>query len=156
MIIRTAEERDVQRIGQMLIQICNVHHDGRPDLFRADQRKYNDEELRAMLGDPENPIFVALDEDGWVCGYCFCQLHVSDGKGALAALKTMYIDDLCVDERCRGKQIGMRLFEHAKAYAKSLGCYHLTLNVWAKNESAIRFYEKCGMQVQKIGMETLL
>ena len=36
------------------------------------------------------------------------------------------------------------------------GCYNLTLNVWTLNTGAMRFYEKCGLVPQKIGMESIL
>ena len=44
-------------------------------------------------------------------------------------IKTLYIDDLCVDENVRGKSIGKQLFEHVKSYAKEIECYNITLNV---------------------------
>ena len=156
MIIRKAQIQDIPRIGDLLVQVCNVHHAGRPDLFREDARKYNDSELEVLLADPEKPIFVAVNEFDFVLGYCFCIFQQHLGAGALTDVKTLYIDDLCVDEDCRGMHIGSALYEHAKAFAKESGCYNLTLNVWAKNESAMRFYQKIGMQVQKVGMEVLL
>ena len=71
-------------------------------------------------------------------------------------IKTLYIDDLCVDENSRGQNIGKNLYNHVIAFAKENECYNVTLNVWSCNESAIKFYEKCGLRPQKIGMETIL
>ena len=71
-------------------------------------------------------------------------------------IKTLYIDDLCVDESARGLHIGKDLYEFVLDYAKDQGCYNVTLNVWADNVNAVRFYEKIGMRVQKIGMEKIL
>jgi ribosomal protein S18 acetylase RimI-like enzyme len=71
-------------------------------------------------------------------------------------IKTLYIDDLCVDEAVRGQHVGSTIYQHVLSYAKELGCYNVTLNVWACNENAMRFYEKCGLKVQKTGMETIL
>lgn len=42
MLIRRAEERDIPRIHGLLAQVAQVHHTGRPDLFRAGGRKYTD------------------------------------------------------------------------------------------------------------------
>ena len=70
--------------------------------------------------------------------------------------RTAYMDDLCVDENSRGKHIGTKLYDYVTNYAKEIGCYNITLNVWSLNESAMKFYEKCGMKPQKIGMETIL
>ena len=155
MILRFATAGDIPALNRLLRQVLQVHHGGRPDIFRPDTKKYTDEELEALLRDPLMPIFVAETEDG-VLGYAFCQLQETKDNLLLQDRKTLYIDDLCVDENCRGKHIGMKLFDHVKAYAKDIGCYNVTLNVWACNPGALKFYEKCGLQVQKMGMETVL
>ena len=71
-------------------------------------------------------------------------------------IKTLYIDDLCVDEVARGAHIGKALYEYVVNYAKKQGYYNVTLNVWADNINAVKFYEKIGLKVQKIGMENIL
>ena len=156
MKIRKAEERDIPRMGDLLLQVCRVHHEGRPDLFRAGGRKYDDEELRQLLSDPERPILVALDADDVVQGYAFCIYQRHQGEGSFNDMTTLYLDDLCVDENCRGQHVGQELYNAVLELARSTGCYNVTLNVWSKNESAMRFYEKCGLQPQKIGMEVIL
>ena len=156
MNIRPAEERDIPRMGELLLQVCRVHHQGRPDLFRDGGRKYSDEELRALLRDGERPILVAEDEAGWVAGYAFCVFQRHRGEGSLRDLTILYLDDLCVDESCRGRQVGRALYEAVLELARPSGCYNLTLNVWSCNESAMRFYERCGMRPQKVGMEVIL
>lgn len=156
MTVRRAEIKDISRIGELLVQVCAVHAEGRSDLFNMGARKYNDTELKEIIRNDSRPVFVACDEEDNVLGYAFCIFRQSDGKGALTAIKTLYIDDLCVDENLRGQHIGSALYEYVKSFAKEQGCYNVTLNVWAHNESAMRFYEKCGMSVQKIGMETIL
>ena len=143
-------------MGELRLQVCRVHHQGRPDLFRDGGRKYSDEELRALLRDGERPILVAEDEAGWVAGYAFCDFLRHRGEGSLRDLTTLYLDDLCVDESCRGRQVGRALYEAVLELARTSGCYNLTLNVWSCNESAMRFYERCGMRPQKVGMEVIL
>ncbi|MBD5153570.1 MAG: GNAT family N-acetyltransferase [Oscillibacter sp.] len=156
MKIRKAEEQDIPRMGDLLLQVCRVHCEGRPDLFRAGGRKYDDEELRQLLSDPERPILVALDDDDVVQGYAFCIYQRHQGEGSFNDMTTLYLDDLCVDENCRGQHVGRELYNAVLELARSTGCYNATLNVWSKNESAMRFYEKCGLQPQKIGMEVIL
>jgi GNAT superfamily N-acetyltransferase len=51
---------------------------------------------------------------------------------------------------------GQIIYDFIKDYAKEIGCYHLTLNVWACNPSAMKFYEKQGMQMLKKEMEIIL
>ncbi len=133
-----------------------VHHNGRPDLFKANVKKYTDEELMVMLADDKKPVFVAVDEKEEVLGYTFCVFQQQIGNNILTDIKTLYVDDLCVDEDKRGKHIGKQLYEFVLAYARSQGCYNVTLNVWTCNQGAMKFYEKCGLTPQKIGMEKIL
>ena len=156
MEIRRAMEKDMDGINNLLQQVCLVHHKGRPDLFKYGAKKYTDDQLKAIIHDDNRPIFTATDEDGKVLGYAFCifQQHINDN--ILTDIKTLYIDDLCVDEECRGRHIGKELYEKILEFAKGQGCYNVTLNVWSCNEAAMKFYEKCGLKPQKVGMETIL
>ena len=154
MIIRFAETRDIPGMIDLLQQVGQVHHQIRPDLFRAGAQKYDEPALEALLQDKTRPIFIA-DMDGKVAGYCFCILQVTENDPVLRDRKVLYIDDLCVDESIRGQGIATKLYSHTLDYAKSLGCDAVTLNVWCGNDAQI-FYEKCGMKPQKIGMEFIL
>jgi len=156
MAIRTAQERDIPRLLSLLTQVDMVHHRGRPDLFKGPATKYTDQELRELLKDETRPIFVWTDENDTVMGYAFCifQRHIKDN--VMTDILTLYIDDLCVDESARGSHIGTKLYDHVLSFAREKGCYNVTLNVWAFNESALKFYQKRGLKAQKIGMETIL
>ena len=156
MNIRRAVERDMDGINKLLLEVLTVHHNGRPDLFKANVKKYTDAELCEIIGDDARPIFVAVNDEDEVLGYAFCVFvqHLNDN--ILTDVKSLYIDDLCVDESVRGQHIGTRLYEYVVAFARESGCYNLTLNVWACNESAMRFYERRGLVPQKIGMEMIL
>lgn len=154
MNIRRAEEKDMPKIIDLLNQVLTVHHNGRPDLFKADCRKYTDDELRALIADDSRPIFVA--DDGGVLGYAFCVIIRHESDNILTDIKTLYIDDLCVDESCRGQHVGKSLYEFVLKFAKEIGCYNVTLNVWACNAGAEGFYKSCGLVPQKIGMEKIL
>ena len=156
MQIRRAMEQDMDGINNLLMQVCLVHHKGRPDLFKYGAKKYTDDELRAIIHDDSRPIFVAVNEEDNVLGYAFCIFQQHINNNILTDIKTLYIDDLCVDETLRGQHIGKKLYEAVLAFAKESGCYNVTLNVWSLNESAMKFYESCGLKPQKIGMETIL
>lgn len=156
MEIRRAKEQDMDGINKLLLQVCLVHHNGRPDLFKYGAKKYTDEELRAIIRDDKRPIFTAVGEDGTILGYAFCIFQQQIGNNILTDIKTLYIDDLCVDEAIRGRHIGRKLYDHVLAYARENGCYNVTLNVWSCNEAAMKFYRSCGLKPQKVGMEILL
>lgn len=155
MFIRRAETKDIPQINDLLTQVCIVHHNGRPDLFKNAARKYTDEQLMQLLKDDSRPIFVATDDTDKVFGYVFCIFEQHLDSNILTDVKTLYIDDLCVDETVRGQHIGRQLYDYAVAFAQKSGCYNLTLNVWSCNASAMKFYESCGLKPQKVHMEVI-
>lgn len=154
-MIRRAAESDIPVIDKLLYQVHKIHSDIRPDLFNKGTKKYTDEELKSIIADDLTPVFVA-EIEGRVLGYSFCihQQHINDNN--LTDIRTLYIDDLCVDEASRGMHVGRALYDHVISYARENGYYNVTLNVWAGNDSAMRFYESVGLKVQKVGMEKIL
>ena len=156
MNIRRANERDIAGINKLLYQVHRIHAEGRPDIFRLGNKKYNDEELCAIIACDTTPIFVAVDDAEKVLGYAFCIYEETKDNPSLMDRKTVYIDDLCVDATERGQHIGTALYDHVKGEAKKEGCSAVTLNVWCLNEGAMHFYEKCGMKPLKVVMEDTL
>lgn len=154
MEIRRAVKSDRAQIETLLYQVHKVHSDKRPDLFKDGQKKYTLEELEELIEDDGRPIYVA-EENGNILGYAFC-VYKSQGNHSLQSIKTLYIDDLCVSEKIRGRGIGSKLYEYVLDVARENGCYNVTLNVWECNEPAKKFYQKCGLQIQKYGMEKIL
>lgn len=154
-MIRRAKEEDLPYLNKLLYQVHKVHHDVRPDLFKDGTKKYTDSELIALIHDDLKPIFV-FETNNEILGYAFCVHieHINDNN--LTDIKTLYIDDLCVDENARGQHIGTKLYEYVLDYARKQGYYEVTLNVWADNKKALKFYESIGLRVQKIGMEKIL
>ena len=155
-MIRQAEDNDIDDVLRLLVQVNDVHAAGRPDLFIKGHTKYTATELKQIFADPTTPVFVDVDEEDRVLGYCFCVILDNTGSRHLQRIKTLYIDDLCVDENARGKGIGRRLYEHVTEYGRRQGCHNLTLNVWECNQSALGFYRRMGLATQKTYLETIL
>ena len=155
-MIRRADTGDVPELLRLLKQVNNVHAAGRPDLFRMDGTKYDAGELEELLRDGDRPVFVRVRADGTAEGYAFCVLERHQGDHNQTDRLTLYIDDICVDDCCRGQGVGRSLYGHALAYARDLGCYNVTLNVWCLNPGAMKFYEAMGMTPYKVGMEKIL
>ena len=155
MEIRLAESRDIPGITGLLYQVGGVHHDIRPDIFRAGAVKYTPAELEALLKERDKPIFVCADGDR-VLGHCFCLLRRFRDSTVMTDRKELYIDDLCVDESCRGRHIGSMLYGHVLAFARENGCGFVTLNVWSGNEAAMKFYENAGLKPRSITMDVAL
>ena len=154
-IIR-ATEKHVPRLYAMLEQVQKLHADGRPDIFINGTNKYGIEKTGEIIKGENTPVYVAIDGNGQAIGYAFCEIERFKGTPNLKERKVFYIDDLCVDENYRGRGVGKQLYDYVIKIAKDLGCYHLTLNVWHLNESAVRFYNKLGMKPLKTTMEQIL
>lgn len=156
MNIRRAVKEDLEGVNRLLRQVLMVHYSGRPDLFKANTKKYTDEQLLEIFEDDKRPVFVGVDENNQVLGYAFCvyQQHVEDN--VLTDIRTLYIDDICVDETVRGKHIGKQIYEYVLAFAKENGFYNVTLNVWNCNPPAMQFYQAMGLTPYKVGMEKIL
>ena len=167
LMIRKATHNDIPRILELLSQVNDVHAEGRPDFFIKGKRKYNEEDLLKIINDDTTPVFVyvgtrqATSESGMrkatsVQGYAFCVIQDLSQCDNLRPDKSLYIDDICVDENYRRHGVGKKLYEHVLQFAKEEKCFNITLNVWAKNPSAQAFYESMGMTVQKVCMEQII
>ena len=154
--IRKAGSEDVESVMKLLKQVLEIHAQIRPDIFISGTTKYTPEELKEILSDATHSIFVAVDEKDRVLGHLFCEVIHQPFSTNMHSFKTLYIDDLCVDEKARGMHVGTILYEFALKYAKEIGCYDVTLNVWEGNDSARAFYEKKGMFVKETQMEIIL
>ena len=153
--VRLAEAGDIPSVMELLKQVNQVHYEGRPDLFKQDT-KYTEEELAKIFRDPRTPVFVCADDSGRVLGHGFCVFERPGNTRLLQDILTLYIDDICVDEKARGQHVGKAIYEHILSFARGKGCYNVTLNVWHCNPGAMKFYESLGLLPYKLGMEKIL
>ena len=154
--VRRAKNKDIPRVLELLVQVDMVHHNGRPDLFKGPVTKYTAKELEEIFAKEDAPVFVCVDESDRVLGHAFTVYKQIVGSNVLTDVRSLYIDYICVDEAVRGLGDGKALYEHVVAYAREQGFYNVTLNVWACNPGAMKFYEAMGLKPQKIGMEYIL
>ena len=155
MPIRKAIPSDIPVLNHLLEQVLLVHHKVRPDIFKESGRKFNDEELKTLMSQENTPIFVFENEEGKILGHLFCIIKEPQSL-AQTPIKTLFIEELCVDENARGQKIGDQLYQFALNYAKEIGCHNLTLSVWNDNEGALRFYQRQGMKPQETTMEMII
>ncbi len=154
--VRRAETRDITSILELLVQVDMVHHEGRPDLFKGPATKYNEDELNEIIKDDTAPVFVCVNDEGDVLGHAFFIFKQVTDNSVLTDIKTLYIDDICVDEAARGQHVGKSLYDAVVKYAREKSYYNITLNVWSCNPGAMKFYESMGLVPQKICMEKVL
>lgn len=156
MNIRKANTKDIPRIKELLQQVLEIHANIRPDIFIPGTTKYTEKELEDILSDENRPIYVVTSEEDTCIGYAFCILKNQPFSNNMVPFKSLFIDDLCVDQNTRGQHIGEKLIEYVKEEAKKMGCYEVTLNVWAGNTLAEKFYEKMGFQTKERQLEYIL
>lgn len=156
MNIRKANTKDIPHIKELLQQVLEIHANIRPDIFIPGTTKYTEKELEDILSDENRPIYVATSGEDTCIGYAFCILKNQPFSNNMVPFKSLFIDDLCVDQNTRGQHIGEKLIEHVKEEAKKMGCYEVTLNVWAGNTLAEKFYEKMGFQTKERQLEYIL
>ena len=154
--VRRAENKDIPKIMDLLVQVDMVHHNGRPDLFKGPATKYNEEQLEEILKDDNRPVFVCVNEADQVLGHAFTIFKQLKDDAVFTDVKTLYIDDICIDENSRGMSVGKTLYEAVVQFAKENCCYNINLNVWICNPGAMKFYEKMGLKPKNIGMEMIL
>lgn len=154
--IRKATESDIKGIVKLLLQVDMIHHNARPDIFKGPAHKYTEDELKDLLKDDKTYVFVCVDDNEKILGHAFCICKQLKEHNILTDIKTLYIDDICVDENMRGQHIGKSLYDYVVNFAKEKGFYNITLNVWECNPGAIEFYKKMGLVPQKTGMEKIL
>lgn len=154
-MIREAKEKDIDKILDLLDQVHEVHSDGRPDIFVVGERKYNSDDVKRLMQQNDFYIFCHANEQDEVDGYAFCQLQETRRSG-MVYHKNFFIDDICVDKNVRRQHVGTQLYEYVKSYAKSIGCYHVLLNVWELNNGARAFYESLGMKPLETRMEEII
>lgn len=151
--IRFAKAGDETVIAALLEKIYEQHATGRADLFGSGKSKYSSEDVLKLFDQQDAPIFVATDDNDTVIGYAFCVIKEFTSP---AHYKTLYLDDLNVDAAARRQGVATALLNACRKYGKENGCYNLTLNVWAFNEGAMRFYEKNGFTPQRFILEDIL
>ena len=166
MTIRRACDSDLAGVNKLLYEVEDIHRIGRPDIFRVGAKKYTDSELLEIFKDDSRPVFVATEDsgdasgaagdEGAVLGYAFCEFEVHSGEQAQLDRKTLYLDDLCVDESARGKHVGRALYDFVLEYACANGCYNVTLHAWECNPKALAFYRHLGMKTMYTALETIL
>ncbi len=156
MKIRRAAASDLQAVNELLSRVLEIHAEIRPDIFIPGTRKYRDEELLEIFEDDRRPIFVAVNDEDQVLGYCFCEIQECKGVNNMKDMKTLYIDDLCVYAHTKGMHVGKTLYDYVINYAREIGCYNVTLHVWEGNDSARGFYDAMGFGIQKTLMEKIL
>lgn len=145
-VLRPGTIDDVETIYAALLRLST--HIGAPQEIKSTA-----DDLR-RFGFGEKPAFSTLiaEVDGEFAGLCLHFPIFSTWMGRPG----VYIQDLYVEDRFRGRRIGEKLLRRVAKECRAAGGVYLRLSVDTDNETAKAFYERLGIgrasyeQVQKI------
>jgi ribosomal protein S18 acetylase RimI-like enzyme len=149
-MIRFAEEKDCEEIASLLKEINLLHATLLPEVFKV-YPKYTKEQVEEMM--KKNTMIILVDDEDGVKGYLLAIIKEVKDNYLFQDSRTFYIDDICVDKAYQGKHIGTKLYQEAVKLAKEKNCTRVALNVWNKNQSALKFYESLGLKAVHTEME---
>ena len=130
-IIRTAVKADCSRLLELIKELAV--YEKAPDEVTVSLAEFED----AGFGD--NPVWKAFvaEENGIIQGFGLYYIRYSTWKGC-----RMYLEDLLVTEKMRGKGLGKMIFDRLIEEAKEKNFKGMTWQVLDWNDPAINFYEK--------------
>ena len=134
---------DLEAVNALLHQSSLLHSEGVPDFFAGHEMTLSADAFAKHLAEDNTILLCAENDDSRVCGVCHISLH---NRSGFVELKNAHIENIVVDETCRGQGIGHALMAEAEKRAKEWGAVHLNLLCWDFNDGAYRLYQSLGMR----------
>ena len=151
-MIQLARPQDMNEVIRLSRQIHELHVHWRPDIYEPTEERFSRELYDQLIQSRE--LYVAVVEDR-VVGYVLMKFRKA-GQPGIVPRNILSISEFCVDERFQCFGIGTQMLNEVKILAKAFGCTDLELNVYPQNDVAISFYQKNGLTIQNIKMQTKL
>ena len=148
-MLELATASDFDAVREIALQVHDLHVSWRPDIYEKTEILYSQEELSEFVRNRE--LYVAK-LNGTVAGYTLLKQSLVDGTG-IVRRKVMTVQEFGVHETCRGHGIGKAMMEDIHALARAFRCTDMQVKVYPQNDDAVGFYQRCGFQIQNIGMQ---
>lgn len=131
--IRRGTVEDLQAILDLIVELAIYE--------KAEHEVENSTEQMKLDGFGERPVFdfFVVEENEMIVGTAIYYFRYSTWKG-----KALYLEDLVVSEKYRGKGYGKALLDAIVKQAKSDNCKQVRWQVLDWNEPAINFYNSIG------------
>jgi GNAT superfamily N-acetyltransferase len=100
-----------------------------------------------LLSEPDAEAFVAM-LDGALAGV----IAVHPGADSFTGHPRAHVEVLVVAPEAEGRGVGRALLARVERWARDHDCREVVLDVFAGNEAATAFYERCGYQPDHIRM----
>ena len=105
-----------------------------------------DEDVKSRLCDDLAAMPGAVSFIAWRAGKPLGLLNAMPGYSTFKARPLVNVHDIAVRPDCRGQGVGQALLAALEAYARTLGCCKLTLEVLSGNAVATRSYLRFGFE----------
>ena len=148
-MLELAAPADWEAVNEIAAQVHAMHVSWRPDIYEMPEVQYTKERFLEAVS--QRQLYVAK-LNGVVAGYTMLKTCTYDWPGVVRR-RAMLIDEFGIHETCRGHGIGRAMMEDIHALGKAFGCTDLQLRVYPQNDDAIGFYQRCGFEIQNIGMQ---
>ncbi len=148
-LVRYADNSDIQTISEMLKELCDYHVALLPDIFSLDTDMFGVSYVEKLLLDINRAVLIA-EIDGVRAG--FAVFNVENRPKTLNALpsKAIKITDIFVSEKYRKMGVGRALIDHIEKSADLLEVDSVKLNCWYANQGAYDFYRSLGYDVESV------
>lgn len=144
--VRRAEKRDSAVLAGLFVEVHNLHAEAEPAVFKRIDQGIAEERLCETL-DSETTVLFLAESDAAVVGYVVVDLVTLDETVFRWASRRVYVRQLGVTEPARGYGAGRVLMAAVDEYAQQTGVDVVTLEHWAFNGPAARFFAKQGFDV---------
>ncbi|MGA7670444.1 MAG: GNAT family N-acetyltransferase [Nitrolancea sp.] len=121
-----------------------------PDKMREFHKHYAEETVGASADD--QAVYIAHVESRERLGF----IHVLEINDGLTGEREAYVATLAVTAAASGRGIGRALMDRAEQWTRDRGLTIVTLEVFAQNEGARRFYDRLGYQEETLKLVKVL
>ena len=148
-MLQLARACDREAVNAIAKQIHDMHVAWRPDIYQPAEELFDGELFTEAI---RNRQMYVAKISGEVAGFVALKRCTYDWPGVVKR-RVMMVEEFGVHESCRNQGIGKSMMEDIHALAKAYGCTDLQLRVYPQNDAAVEFYQKCGFEIQNIGMQ---
>lgn len=147
--LREALTEDIPRLLELEQEIIEAERPYDKGIKQDNVTYYDLENLISN----DNSYLVVVESNREIIGSGYAQIRAS--KSCFTHNHHCYLGFIFVDSAYRGKALGQKVVNTLKSWGQDKGVNHFHLDVYAKNESAIRAYEKAGFSRLSVKMELI-
>jgi len=136
MRFRVAKEEDIKSLSKLLNELFSLEKEFVPN--EALQIKA----LETIIKDEKVGYVIVCEIENEIVAMVNLLYSISTALGN----RVVILEDMIVSSKCRDKNIGSKLLDFAKEFAKSQGIKRITLLTDNDNFKAHKFYEKNGFK----------